>query len=57
MLTLSELKQFIKHFAYQVQQRIDDLDKLQCFLPTQDDSTKLELLSIISKYHDYVTED
>ena len=57
MLTLSELNQLIKYFAYQVQQRIDDLDRLQCVLPTQDESPQAELLSIISKYYNYVTKD
>ena len=39
MLTISELNQVIKHYAYQVQQRIDDLDRLQCLPPTQDESS------------------
>ena len=30
MLSISELNQVIKHYAYQIQQRIDDLDRLQC---------------------------
>lgn len=57
MLTISELNQVIKHYAYQVQQRIDDLDRLTCPTSPQDEAAQPELLSIISKYHNYVSKD
>ncbi len=34
MLNISDLNQLIKHYAYHVQQRIDDLDRLH--FPTQE---------------------
>ena len=57
MLTISELNQVIKHYAYQVQQRIDDLDRLTCPTSSQDEAAEPELLSIISKYHNYISKE
>jgi hypothetical protein len=57
MLTISELNQVIKYYAYEIQQRIDDLDRLTCPPSSQDEAVQPELLSIISKYHNYVSKD
>ncbi len=56
MLTIGDLNIIIKHYAYQIQQRIEDLDHLICpLMPLEE--TNPEIASLISRYHGYQVKE
>lgn len=56
MLTINDLNTIIKFYAYNLPQRIDELNHLTSTCLEQEHHS-LEVLSIIDKYQMYCTQD
>lgn len=60
MLTIADLNQVIKYYAFNLQQRIEELDHFPSHLPQDPDEVDplyLKLIGIIDKYRGYLTQD
>lgn len=58
MLTIIDLNQVIKYYAYNLQQRMDELDRVPYHLPHDSDEPDphyLQLISVVDRYRGYRT--